>query len=60
MSIGTDGKPARVCQHINSREPKPVNSKSGFDNWKGSVYTVISVYSVSHQMKTRICFNPDC
>lgn len=35
MSIGTDGKPARVRQHINSPEPKAVNSKSGFDHWKG-------------------------
>lgn len=34
MSIGTDGKPARVRQHINTGEPEAVNSKSGFHHWK--------------------------
>lgn len=34
VSIGTDGKPVRVRQHINSGELKAVNSKSGFDHWK--------------------------
>lgn len=44
MSIGTDGKPARGRQHINSREPKAVHSKCGFDHWKGFGKAVFAKY----------------